>query len=262
MFGWGKAECPVAAQFRPWFDARARWLVESLGRDRTRNAVVMLPTQEYLPGAFDASDASIARLYEIVCRHMGVDPAVLRLELIEAPSNHEMMRKLGLWDIGGTEHFAAGLYDEQGHPRVRFDLGQDKGLISRVATLAHEVAHYVLLGEKRLTGKEKDHEQVTEMTTVFLGMGLFNANGFLWQKPDGAFGRLGYFDASHWAYTLALFAWFRGETKPAWAEHLRSDVRTPFERGLRFLAASGVAPGELPAASGGDLRAASAAADG
>ena len=33
-----------------------------------------------------------------------------------------------------------------------------------------------LLGEGRITGDEADHEPLTDLTTVFFGMGIFNAN--------------------------------------------------------------------------------------
>jgi hypothetical protein len=36
-------------------------------------------------------------------------------------------------------------------------------------------------------------------------------------------------------YALAHLAWFRGEEKPAWAQHLHLNARADFKQGLRFL---------------------------
>jgi hypothetical protein len=246
VFGKRPARCPVDESDRPWFDWAASWLVDALGPERVRGTVVTLPTQEFFPGQFDTSEASIRRLFPIVCARMGVDPALIRLEVIESRMHSELRTKLGLWELAGEmEHGDAGIYDEEGHPRVRFDRSGNTSVVPAIATLAHELGHYVLLGEKRLTGEEEDHELRTEMTTVFLGMGLFNANSHVWDH-GGASGYLGYLDARQWGYTHALFAWFRKETDPAWAKHLRSDVEKPFREGLRYLAASGLALGELP----------------
>ena len=40
-------------------------------------------------------------------------------------------------------------------------------------------------------------------------------------------------------YGLALFAYVRGEEKPAWARHLRLDAADPLRKGLRFLSKTG-----------------------
>jgi hypothetical protein len=36
-------------------------------------------------------------------------------------------------------------------------------------------------------------------------------------------------------YALALFAWKRGERKPAWAKYLEGNVKDHFKSGMRYL---------------------------
>jgi hypothetical protein len=60
-----------------------------------------------------------------------------------------------------------------------------------VATLVHELAHYLLAGVKApLPGGEALHEYLTDLTTVFLGFGLFGANrAFEFSQHGDSFGQ-------------------------------------------------------------------------
>ena len=54
---------------------------------------------------------------------------------------------------------------------------QLKDPISLVATLAHELAHVLLLGGRLLVPEHPDMEPLTEIATIFLGLGVIRANG-------------------------------------------------------------------------------------
>ncbi len=45
-----------------------------------------------------------------------------------------------------------------------------------VGTMAHELAHLKLMGERRVTGDEYDNELLTDLTAVFHGFGIFLGN--------------------------------------------------------------------------------------
>jgi hypothetical protein len=108
--------------------------------------------------------------------------------------------------------------------------------------MAHELAHVHLLGDGRITHDEQDHEPLTDLTTVFLGLGIFTANSVVHESrwsADGwsgwRIGRQGYLSEPMYGYAFALFAWARGETKPPWQNHLRLNVRSVFKDSLRYL---------------------------
>ncbi len=253
-FGRRKSECPVAAQGRPWFDASARWLVRAFGEERIRDATVVVPEPLFFPGQYDASKASIERLFVTVCGYMGVDPALIDLDVYAEEDGGALFQRLGLTGSFGGHAGTAGVYHGAGRPKILIEASAKRRLPERIATMAHEIGHYLLLGEKRLKPDYKAGEPLTDMTVAFLGLGVFGANSYFHDEQwsgggmEGwSVGRLGYLDASQWAYSLALFAWFRKETDPPWAKHLRGDIRTPFKQGLRYLAESGLPPGELPA---------------
>src|SRR5262245_48660067 len=103
---------------------------------------------------------------------------------------------------------------------------------------------FLSLGQSRVRADENDHEPLTDLTTVFFGLGIFTANSTirdrgwssgLWTGWSTA--RLGYLNQRMFAYALARFAFERNELEPAWLRHVRPDVRAPLKQGLRFLGA-------------------------
>ncbi len=119
-----------------------------------------------------------------------------------------------------------------------------------VATMAHELCHVHLLGDNRVSHDQEDHEPLTDLLTICMGMGIFGANASMryaaW-SDGGHYGwrasKLGYLHQDTWGYALAVFAQLRTEHKPAWAKHLRADVRATLGRGLKYLARSGIRAG-------------------
>jgi hypothetical protein len=143
----------------------------------------------------------------------------------------------------GVHHGTAGLYSEG---TVSVEESNLDDPVRLIGTLAHELGHVHLLGGRRVSPDEEDHEPLTDLLTVFLGMGIFTANSVLsesyWQEGQVAgwsLSRTGYLTMDMYGYAFALFAWWRGEEQPAWAKHLRGDVHAAFKKGLRYLTKTG-----------------------
>ena len=228
---------------RQWVDGRFGWLQDRLGHDRPRNARVVLPTPEFFPDAYDGSRDAALAMFDRVCGYMNVDPQGFRLFVYESGR----LPNLGLGHR--SDSTAAGVYlggsGENGArvPAIGIEESQLADPMSLVATLAHEIGHEILLGQRHVAHDTPDHEPLTDLLTVFMGMGIFPANATIrdrgwtgvatqgWQTS-----RLGYLDQRTFGYALARFAHARGETAPAWVKHVRPDVRAPLLQGLRFLA--------------------------
>jgi hypothetical protein len=112
-----------------------------------------------------------------------------------------------------------------------------------VATIAHELGHAILLGGGHMDRNMPDHEPMTDLLTVFLGLGIFSANSaarFKQYSEAGCHGwsmqRLGYLPQEMYGYALARFAAERGERKPEWTRHLSTNVRVYFKRSRAWLA--------------------------
>jgi hypothetical protein len=237
------------------------WLAGEFGLDRMLRAQVIVPTVEYFPDPFDGTEAGASVLLWRVCGYIGVNSERIQLRFYseEVPDLAYPFLREQYW------HGTAGLYRQgrrrrgqrRRRDRIWIESSQLNDPVSLAATFAHELAHVHLLGGRRLTGDEEDHEPLTDLLTVYLGLGILTANSFLLESRQTALHRMqwslrrqGYLPASMYAYALALFAWVRGEHTPPWTGELRLDVRTPFEQVLRFLVQtgeSGFAPSTGPA---------------
>jgi hypothetical protein len=239
MFSWFRVECPVGLDQKTWIEARMRWLALEFGLDRLRQARVVLPTHDYFPDSYDGTPEAVRPMLLRVCGYMGVDPKPIRLAFYS--------RKTYLRDAAGMQSGAAGTYESDGQlTTIRLDYSKLADPMAVVATLAHELGHVLLLGQGRVSRDAQDHEPLTDLTTIFLGMGLFTANSRVSDRTDHhgtmeqwSISRLGYLTEEMDGYALALFAWIRGEKTPAWLKQLRANPRTYCKRGLRYLLRTG-----------------------
>jgi hypothetical protein len=89
-------------------------------------------------------------------------------------------------------------------------------------------------------------EPLTDLVTVFLGFGVFNANAAFQFKQytnsdsqGWSTQRLGYLSEEMFGYSLARFAFERGELNPDWASYLSTNVSVYFKRSLAWLKTNG-----------------------
>jgi len=237
MFGWFEPKWPVNEEEKAWVEQRTLWLVEQFGRQRLNEIRVVLPTPEFFPDGYDGDEPSVQAILDRVCGYLRVDAARVELAFYSEAGRPHLIDEHGR-PTGGT----AGLYEEGEKSTIWVEASQLDDPTALVATLAHELSHVLLLGERRIDPETDDMEQVTDLLTVFLGFGIFTANTTVRESyEDGGnwhrwqIGRQGYLTQCVLGYALAFFAWLRGESDPAWAKYLRPDVRSPFRNGLRFL---------------------------
>lgn len=132
--------------------------------------------------------------------------------------------------------------EQEGPMVVAIRSTQLKDPLALVATMEHELGHVILLGGRLLNPTTPDHEPMTDLLTVFLGLGIFTANSaarFMQHQDERRQGwsmqRLGYLPEPVHGYALAKFAMERGEEKPEWAKHLSTNVRSYFKQSQRWL---------------------------
>ena len=234
LFG-PNAACPIDETTRAWLHRRWDWLAGQFGRDRPRTAPVVLPTDEFFPDQYDATIEAAEVLFDRVCGYLGVLAGQVRLDFYAEDSPVQDRRGL----VAGTR----GVYtNEDGTQTVWLEVKNLNDPLALAATAAHELGHVLLLGDGRLTGDEDDHEPLTDLLTVYLGLGVITANAVVRDKAwtDGgmsyfSISRGGYLSMPTYGYALALFARARGEEKPDWAKRLRPDVLDAFRKSLRYL---------------------------
>jgi hypothetical protein len=246
MFGFmrrGDVECPVEPYFRDWILGRLGWLAEHLGDERLMEGAVVTPTGEHFPFGLDGTEETGRRMFEHVCGLMDVDPASLQLRFEDSAKP----LTTGSLEYDWSSDGAAGTYEDHETQIITIASDALSDPMEFVATAAHELGHVILLGGGHLSGDEEDGEPLTDLLTVYYGMGIFGANASLSERQyEGAIGmsgwgysRKGYLDFPMWGFAHAGYAFARGEANPPWAKRLRPDIRALFKQGLRYLEQTG-----------------------
>jgi hypothetical protein len=229
----GKIQCPVDASTRQWIDQRWAWLMREFGCEGFRKRPLILPDPKFFPDSYTGTFEDVeALLFRVAC-YMEIDPE--RIEL-------KFYQETRLTDVG-EHHGTAGLYhEENGRFQIWLETRKLANPAALIATMAHELGHVHLLGHGRVSHDEEDHEPLTDLITVFFGMGVITANSVIhedyWQAghfTGWSMGRHGYLTMAMYGYAFALYARDRDEENPTWTRELRLDVRSAFKQATRYL---------------------------
>ncbi len=219
---WFTPTCPLDSEDKEWIENAFQWLIDELGMEILHSLKVVLPTDEFFPDPFSGSKSDILKMVERVCNYMDVDPDLVEIRFFTNEDG------TNLHPLAGSESSQAA------NPQVL------------AATVAHELGHVILLGEDRLNPDYADHEPMTDLLTVYYGMGIFTANSvFSFEQWTNTFAqgwqmnRRGYLSEEMFGYALALFAYVRGESKPAWANYLQTNVKSYLKSSLKYLEKTG-----------------------
>jgi hypothetical protein len=249
-------KCPVDDRERTWIQDSVEWFRSQFG-DGPLRAPVILPTSDYFPPPYSGSDDDVRAVVTKVAGYMGARPGIG----VEFADDIDHARDLQRVIPGGLTRLsgAAGLYTvtgEGGRPVLTVDRANVSQPARLLAVVAHELGHARLLGEGRIPADRRDQEPLTDLLTVYLGMGIFTANAaFDFSRIPGYQGfrrvggwqaqRLGYMTEQMFGYGLACYAVLRGEPDPSWARYLDTNPRAYMKHGLRYLAHAAPA-GTLP----------------
>ena len=239
--------CPVKERERTWIEESIEWLRGEFGVSPL-NVPVIVPTSEYFPPPFTGSDAEVRAVVRSVARYMGVQ-ADVDVQFSEDFDDAENLMRLFPGETGTFRSSGAvGAYthaDADGLHVVTLDRSNVGEPARLLAVIAHELGHVRLFGERRISADRPDHEPLTDLATVYLGMGIFTANAAFnfgrisgyGLEPAGGWQsrRLGYMTEQMFGYALARYAVSRGELAPAWAKYLDTNPRVYMKQGVRYL---------------------------
>lgn len=235
------AKCSVNEEDQIWIEETFVWLAEEIGEEIVLTYPVILPTEEYFPDVFLGREEDVPQMVARVCEYMEVEPDLVKLRF------YEELRKLPCQTVapysneqGGTAgYFATG--------RRKFEIGIEKSQLNNptilIGTIAHELGHVILIGENRVSpDDDPDHEYLTDLLTVFYGLGIFTANSaMVFQQWTNTFSQgwqtqsTGYLTEEMYGYALAVYAWLRDERKPAWTQYLTTNVKSYLRSSLKFI---------------------------
>jgi hypothetical protein len=233
-------EDTVAWHFAVW-----EWLLENFGGYTAfLETRLTTPTHDHFPFAPSYDHSYFVEVFTEVKSLMGLEDWPCKLEKMDdEDTTGDLLREHGVegdWESEG----AAGTFqisDEE--VIIRYSPRQAEDPASLVATLAHELSHYLLATAiSDPPGGWDDHELHTDVAAVFSGFGIFQCNSSFSfnQWSDGlnsgwSSQRQGYLPESELAYSLAIFATLSSiETKPI-ISMLHSNSRSYFKRALKDL---------------------------
>lgn len=237
MINWLRPRCPVDQGAKRWTEDRLGWLLAQFGTQRLRDSNVIIPTRDFFPDLYDNSESAARALFARVCGFMGIAPSEVELEFYQPTHRPGFARSLVRSSLSWAGQF------ERRHRQnlVRVDVTLLPLPESLIAVFSHELAHQLLLGEGRICELDRDRELVTDLSTVFFGLGVFNANEclrnrFRLNRRGDEVGRMGYLTPPTWSYALAVWCWLRRDDGSKWAKWLRPPLRRVFRRSLSYLA--------------------------
>ena len=245
MFGLWAAKLPISDEDQRWVDAAFCQLGALLGWQRMLAARVALPIAEDFPDPYDGSEEAVNAIFRRVAGDM--DAAVDQVDLVLFADAVELTQ-LSMPFGAGTRSTPGGLYIDprNGRKVIAVHDRQVKDPMALVATLAHELGHLILLGGGLVDRESEDMEELNDLLTVFLGLGVFNANSaFRFSQYTDVYsqgwsaGKLGYLPEQVWGYALARFAFERKEANPEWSQYLSTNVRAYFKKSMSWLKRNG-----------------------
>jgi hypothetical protein len=212
-----------------------RWFLETFGgSDDLKRSPLVLPNRSFFPPTEKTGHERAEHIFE--CVKKAARMADWPCRLVAQPKRAERrVSELGI--LKPITHAPAGTFGFEGNEVVityQPDDIDNPGVL--IATLAHELAHYLLLRRRQeIPGGEELHELTTDLMTVYLGFGVFGAScafNFSQHQDAGTHGwqwsRHGYLDERTWCFALAVFLELRGEdngaVKPFLKQHLFSDI--------------------------------------
>jgi hypothetical protein len=228
------------ADVEDWVLEAWGWLLANTGgMERLRQTPLVLASRDFFPPTETEGHERALYLFERVKAWMGLVDWPCTLDAAERPPERQRIGHYAVLQRGKTANGTFRI--EDGEVRITYaaDLvAQPRALI---ATLAHELAHYLIASvRKPLPGGNDLHELLTELTVAYCGFGVFGANhAFHFEQHQDPFGQgwrsatNGYFSEPTWAFAIALFTTMKGTSVPK--GQLKDSVAVLTQRAERYL---------------------------
>ena len=198
-----------------WLFAHFHWLMANFGGHESflRSYHFVMANENDFPSISLSTANNIERIFRAVMKHMGIGNWDVDLVPIggdydrdEFEIDHsEISMEYSADGVAGYFHL-----DSLGKATVGYGPHLASDFMALISVLSHEAAHYLLT--KTITvmpGGWKDLEPVTDLTAIFTGFGLFQANtaSVIQHYSEGhSASTSGYLPESGRAYALAIFS--------------------------------------------------------
>ncbi|TWD73412.1 hypothetical protein FB561_7301 [Kribbella amoyensis] len=211
---------------RQWIAKSMRWMADEFGTDVLRRPIVL--PDDVIPDGYDGSLAAAEAVTARIRERMDI-PAD-RLEICFDLPDTRSRRPARSGSRPLVKELSGRWIRGEDHNRIWLVPALAEDPVALVAVCAHEAGHEILLGDGRISPIARpDHESLTDLLTVFFGLGIFTANAAYDVRTHPGGRKLplarGYLREDALAEALAYYAALRDERDPDWAQYLDRPVR-------------------------------------
>jgi len=242
MFWKSKSQCPVTLDDEVWISNEIVHLSEMFGEDYLKSLTTITPDAKYFNRPFTGTEDDAQYIFDRLLSLMNIDGWELRLmfystspiKLSGGITTTPSERLKGSWNGSSGRYVDNGL----GHKEIWIEMNELNDLSSLVATIAHELSHYKLLGENRV---EENDEHLTDLLAVALGFGIFMGNSYFYfsqwtgsSRQGWKMKKKGYLPEQAIAYAMAWLAYYRDEDL-SWKPYLNKTMLKYFEQSYDYI---------------------------
>ncbi len=247
MFWNKKDKLPVTQEDKEWIEDSLLTLKQIFTEaDYYKNIETILPTKRFYDKDFTGSEEDAQFIFEQTKIYMDIEHDGIKLKLF---SNNPM-------ETGGDAILSmpsstttddglkspAGIYESDGEEVIiAIEKRQLKNPQALIATIAHQLSHYILLSKGTL---EEDDKYLTDLLAVAYGFGVFmdnstrlNYTSFSSFKGNGwkmSGTDTGYLPEQVIAYAMAWLSAYRSENTE-WKKFLNKSMLKYFEQSIAYI---------------------------
>lgn len=192
----------LAPEVRSWLLGELARVISLRGAGTFLEALILEPTPRHFPDPFEASEQGVRVLLRRLLGYAGLDGLEVELGTFSAPDEVRELDDHGRAKAWGHEGAAAMFHGVEAG-RCVFSVAEERigEPVTLVATLCHEVTH-AWRAVHGLVAEDHDlEEQLTDLSTVYLGFGLLTTNGaYLYRASSEYEGAQAF---NRWSHTRA-----------------------------------------------------------
>lgn len=237
-------ECPISKEDVEWTENKILWIASVVGKEKLLSVRTILPNKEYFPDEYRETEDYGESVFERLMKYMSIDEKSVELAFYSDyvnPANYNI-------PLHSQTHLGpSGLYmSKDNRYLVAIEYNNLASPIKMIATMAHELGHVLLIGSGMISSEDIDHEPLTDILVIFLGLGVFIANAAFqfkqWNKimqQGWSASKLGYLPEPMIGYILACYALFHGNSKPHWTKQINYNIRVYMNKSIKYINQTG-----------------------
>ena len=238
MFWKRKQKCPINLEDKDWIVKHLNWIDKSIVK--IENQPTILPTKKFFDGEFKGEEQDAEFVLKRIGEYCKIDIDNINLDFY---SEESVRLDTGLMTEREGDG-SAGLYIQNGGAfSILIEVQQLQKPNSLIAVIAHELSHFVLMGQKDVYLEGDENEWLTDLLAIAYGFGIFLGNTKFsfsqWQSGDGwggwQYSTQGYLPQQIIAYAMAEIEIRRTNKIPNWTDYLKKDFKNDFQKSMKFL---------------------------